>query len=348
MPQRVRLGEVTCPSGELVIVDGGYLNIWSADASPAVIDPASLGARDPEDAEDLRNAVDFEAVGPDAEAALRSLGERDAQQSLLDIPASAVGAFVAGFEAFCREGGFNATLRAIDRVPHRERVRRAVASDGVGQFVAFGVRGIAVGGLPTDRLLWLDAEAESEQDAAMGWWREMILHVAADDVPVARRDRVGVVLVDWARFAFADADALASWQHDEPVDGLADVVFWGRSADEAAQALGAPRITTDGDQGYGWTDLSIEDAVERGQAVFDWLDADAERKLVIDVRPHSHHWQVLRQVRSSPTGSGSIEVAGARILFAMTGRGDGFFPVYAERAADGRLVSLRINVGYLG
>lgn len=346
MPSRVRLGEVTCPSGELVIIDGGYLNVWSGDASPAVIDPAVLGATDPQDATDLRNAVDFEAVGPDAAAALRRLRERNARQSLLDIPASSAEAFVAGFEAFCREGGFDATLRAVERVPHRQRVRRVVAAEGIGEFAAFGVRGVAVGGLPTDRPLWLEAAADNEQDAATGWWSEMILHIADDDVPVASSTGVGTVLVDWARFAFADA--LAAWQHDEPADGLADVVFWGRSEAEAAQALAAPRIATAGDHGYGWTDLPLEEAVVHGRAVFDWLDADPERKLAVDLRPHSHHWQVMREVRASPTGSGSIEVAGARVLFAMTGRGDGFFPVYADRDAGGRLVAIRIDVGYLG
>lgn len=28
------LGEITCPSGVLTILDGGYLGSWSADRSP--------------------------------------------------------------------------------------------------------------------------------------------------------------------------------------------------------------------------------------------------------------------------------------------------------------------------
>jgi hypothetical protein len=348
MTARVRLGEVTCPSGELVIIDGGYLNVWSGDQSPAIIDPALLGATDPEDAADLRNAVDFEAVGPDAAAALRLLAERNPQQSILDIPASSVETFPEAFAIFSYENGLDATLRAIERVPHRERVRRAVAGDGAGEFRAFGLHAVAVGGLPTDRPLWIEGTAENEQDLASGWWSGMTLHIAADDTPVADSGQVGVVLVDFARFAFADADALAAWEHDDPADGLADVVFWGRSQDEAAQALDAPKITTAGDQGYGWTDLTLDDAVTRGRAVLDWVDADAERKLMVDLRPHSHHWQVMREVRASPTGSGAIDVAGAQILFAMTGRGDGFFPVHADRDATGALVAIRIDVGYLG
>lgn len=348
MTARVRLGEITCPSGELVIIDGGYLNIWSADQSPAVIDPELLGAADPEDAADLRNAVDFEAVGPDAAAALQLLAQRNPRQSILDIPASSVESFPEAFAAFCQENGFDAALRLIDRVPHRERVRRAVAADGVGEFRAFGLHAVAVGRLPTDRPLWIEAQAENEQDATNGWWSWMTVQIADRDQAVASSTYVGVVLVDFARFAFADADALAAWEHDDPADGLADVVFWGRSQAEAAQAMGAPEVTTPGDAGYGWTDLTLDEAVTRGRAVLDWVDSDGERKLMVDLRPHSHHWQVMREARASATGSGAIEVGGARILFAMTGRGDGFFPVYADRDASGALVALRINVGYLG
>jgi hypothetical protein len=348
MTVRVRLGEVTCPSGELVIIDGGYLSVWSGDQSPAVIDPALLGAADPEDADDLRNAVDFEAVGPDAVAALRLLAQRNPQQSILDIPASSVETFPEAFEIFCNENGFDAVLRVIDRVPHRERVRRAVVATGVGEFRAFGLQGVAVGGLPTDRPLWIEARADNEQDAANGWWSEMTLQIAGGEPPVSSSTPVGVVLVDFARFAFADADALAAWEHDDPADGRADVVFWGRSQAEAARALDAPEITTPGDQGYGWTDLPLDEAVTRGRAVLDWVDTDGERKLMVDLRPHSHHWRVMREVRASETSSGTIDVGGARILFAMTGRGDGHFPVYADRDASGALVAVRVNVGYLG
>jgi hypothetical protein len=50
----------------------------------------------------------------------------------------------------------------------------------------------------------------------------------------------------------------------------------------------------------------------------------------------------MRQVRASETGSGTIEVGGARILFTLTSWGDGFFPVYADRDAEGELVAVRV------
>ena len=76
--------------------------------------------------------------------------------------------------------------------------------------------------------------------------------------------------------------------------------------------------------------------------MLEWAESDVERKLMVDFRPHSHHWQVMRQVRASETGSGTVEVGGARILFAQTSWGDGFFPVYADRDATGDLVAIRV------
>ncbi|GAA4572232.1 hypothetical protein GCM10023176_34710 [Micromonospora coerulea] len=34
MAEIVLLGEVTCPSGQLVLMDGGYLGLWSGDRAP--------------------------------------------------------------------------------------------------------------------------------------------------------------------------------------------------------------------------------------------------------------------------------------------------------------------------
>src|SRR5690348_14155372 len=57
----VVLGAVTCPSGELVLMDGGYLGLWSGNRSPD-------DTREP----DGIAAVDFEVVGRDAAAAAES------------------------------------------------------------------------------------------------------------------------------------------------------------------------------------------------------------------------------------------------------------------------------------
>jgi len=332
----VRLGEITCPSGELVVIDGGYLGVWSGDRSPAEVDPAALGIDDPATAEDIRGAVDFDIDGPDAAAAARLLFGRKPGLSLYDVPASAASDFQAAFAALCEDERLNASLHSLGRVPHRERARRCAAG---GSFLAFGVPVVAIGGLPQDRPLWVGA-TEYEPDVG-GRWASM--EVVVGEGPVANSGRLGEVGVDWARLAFGDADAIGSWRHEDPIDGLADVVFWGRSETEAASVHNAPMLDIPGETGvYGWTDLTLPAAIDRARAVLEWAESDVERKLMVDFRPHSHHWQVMRQVRASETGSGTVEVAGARILFAQTSWGDGFFPVHADRDADGDLVAIRV------
>ncbi|MYV39361.1 hypothetical protein GT030_10845 [Streptomyces sp. SID1328] len=85
-----KLGEISCPSGTLVVIDGGHPGLWSGERSPAEIDPALLGADDPEPAEEMANSVDFALAGPDAPAAARSFG-RQPGAMLHDIPASVTG-----------------------------------------------------------------------------------------------------------------------------------------------------------------------------------------------------------------------------------------------------------------
>ncbi len=319
-------------------MDGGYLGIWSGDRSPSEVDPALLGIDDPATAADIREAVDFEIVGPDAETAAMFLAERQPGQTLYDVPASSATAFQSAFETLCRNNGMDATVRPVDRVPHRERARRCGAG---GEFQAFGVPVIAVAGLPTDRPLWVEAVEGHYGTEVVGRWRSMALTIS--DAPVASSTPLGQVIVDWARLSFGDADAIGAWEHDAPIDGLADVAFWGKSQLEAAQAHNAPLVTTPGEAGvYGWTNLPVAVAVKRAEAVMSWVEAEPDRKLMVDFRPHSHHWQAMAQVRASETESGVVDVGGAQILFAMTTWGDGFFPVHAEHDAAGNLVAIRV------
>lgn len=43
-----------------------------------------------------------------------------------------------------------------------------------------------------------------------------------------------------SRLMLVDAVALQEWEHEEPLDGKADYVFWGLEAPNAAAALGVP------------------------------------------------------------------------------------------------------------
>lgn len=338
MGEIVRLGEVRCPSGQVVIIDGGMLGMWSGSRPPTELDPRGLGIEDPGVLAEVVGAADYVVVDPDAEPAGASFRIRPGRYHY-DIPASRRDDWVEQFGGHCREHGWTAALRRADaQVPHRERSRRCAVERQLG-FSVFGLPTAAVDGLP-DRAVTVEAE---RSDGPWDGWSQMIVRVR--DAPVASTVDVGVVGVDAARLVFADADALDLWRHEESLDGLADVAFWGIDAPAAAQEFTAAPLTTPGDGGsYGWTDLPVRSAVRRAMTVQSWRDAEPGRRLAMDFRPHSHHWQVMRQVRASDTESGTLRLGTAQILFAMTSWGDGIFPVQVDRDAAGDLLAVRITL----
>lgn len=206
-----------------------------------------------------------------------------------------------------------------------------------------GVPVVAIGGLPTDREVTVTA-TRRDFGRIGARWESVSLDLDAGEATSSRL--LGHVGVDAGRISFADADALSAWRHEEPIDGLADVAFWGRSAHETAARFAAPPLDAPGEDGvHGWTDLPVREAADRAMAVQDWKQAAARRALMVDFRPHSHHWQVMAQVRSTDHETGTIEVGGTRTLCFMTGWGDGLFPVHADRDADGHLVRIRLTLG---
>lgn len=336
----IPLGEITCPSGVLVILDGGCLGGWSADRSPREVNLEALGVDDPQLAVEIASAVDFEVTGVDAEAAARSF-DRQPGMTLYDIPGSKVQDLVAMFAEHCRAQGYDAVLTPFpEQVSHRDRTRRAAAGQRAAGFQFFGIPAVALGGLPNDRPLPVSG-VRSLTDGFEDRWSRLILHVR--DAPAVRSVRVGVVGVDWARLMFADVDALSAWQHEDSIDGLADVAFWGRDVDAAAEALDAPMLGTGGEaRTPGWRNLPYDEAFQKAVAVGRWKAADPARRLAFDFRPHSHNWQVMADVRGSDNDAAGIEVGGARLLMAMTSWGDGMFPVHAVLDADGEFVQVRV------
>ncbi|MFE6554419.1 hypothetical protein ACFVHS_39430 [Streptomyces sp. NPDC057746] len=340
MEKIFRLGEISCPSGTLVVVDGGSLGLWSGERSPSEIDPALLGVEDPAMAAEYLNSVDFAAVGSDASAAVRSF-DRQPGAMLHDIPASQAGEFERTFEEHCRAAGLDARLEALPGgEPHAQRVRRTVAEGG-GGFLMFGVPVVAVGGVPRDRRLPALASRADFGDGVGLRWSE--ISVRMSDAPAESTVLLGDVGVDWARVLFGDGDALNAWQHDEPVDGLADVAFWGADAEEAAATFSAPELGEPGEDGVrGRTGLAVAEAMEKALAVQSWKE-ETGRRMMVDFRPHSHHWQVMRQVRASEVEAGTVDVGDARLLCAMTSWGDGYFPVSADLDASGAVVAVRVS-----
>jgi len=175
-------------------------------------------------------------------------------------------------------------------------------------------------------------------------WRWVDLEVRPGR-KVAKSERAGRVYVDRARLMFADIDALREWKHDDSIDGQADMVFWGLDAEAAAKEAKAPRLPDSDDTAmYGWENIPDADARRKGGLVWQAMQKN-QWKVALDYRPHSHHWNVMRQVRASATESGTIEVGGATMCGFMTSWGDGLFYVVVECDKGGEVVRVRLQLG---
>ncbi|MEV0729764.1 hypothetical protein [Polymorphospora sp. NPDC050346] len=269
-------------------------------------------------------------------AAVARSFDRQSGRTLYDIPLPATQEFADMFAGHCREHGLDAALRRFPRrVAHRDRVRRAVAG-GDSDFLMSGVPVVVVGGLPVDRPLPVTATPDE-----WGWCR---IRIEVSTARAAETRPLGPIGVDCARFAFADADALNAWTHDDPIDGRADIVFWGRDKTTVAAELGAPSTGTPGDDVYGWLDLPVGEAHARAVELDELRNRPGGPRFAYDFRPHSHHWQVMAGVQVSEHEAATIDVGGARVMFAMTSVGDGFFPVHAELDAAGGVVAVEVTV----
>jgi hypothetical protein len=199
------------------------------------------------------------------------------------------------------------------------------------------VPAVMVGDLPRDRPLPVWGVRVGE-----GRWATLWDHVVIEvrDAPVASSEEVGTVMVDYARVLLCDENNPDHWVHSDCIDGKADFVFWGRDAADLAAAVGAPALP---DGQFGWRDLDVDEVVERGTAA-EKLRTERGWKLATDFRPHSHHWAALEQARAAATESATIDVGALRVCLFFTSWGDGMFPVFVDRAADGTPVQVRIQL----
>ncbi|MGE0707861.1 MAG: hypothetical protein AB7N76_12870 [Planctomycetota bacterium] len=329
------LGEVTVPSGTLLVVDCGLLPLWSDDRPPLVPE----GILDPDHMAAANAGSDFELIGPDAERAGLAFGSQPDPRFLYDVPAGWEGKLTELFRQTLSEKALDADLRPLPaRVPHRTRLERALEHGlGAGSVFFHGLTAVGVQGLPRDRPLELRGERVAEGVFA-GLWEHVELRLRPG-AAACRLERAGFVAVDWSRILFGDLDALRSWNHDEPRDGLADCVFWGLHGEELARLTKAPAL--EGDT-FGWLDQPVEVAVKRCVEVERLRDRRGLRA-ACDFRPHSDHYAILGQIRATPTESGTVEVGGAEMCGFNTTWGDGFFPVLRVYE-DSELVAVRVHL----
>jgi hypothetical protein len=122
-------------------------------------------------------------------------------------------------------------------------------------------------------------------------------------------------------------------------------VFWGRDAIAVASDFEAKKLASPSKADiFGWEDMPVADALRLALSI-DALRSD-HRRFAVDFRPHTHHWQVMRDVRATPTQSGVLEIAGARLCMFMTTWGDGRFPVEVGLDAAEDVLLLQIELGY--
>src|SRR5262249_41044010 len=159
--------------------------------------------------------------------------------------------------------------------------------------------------------------------------------------PAEESRAVGLVAVDYARVLIADVDVLGTWKHEESLDGLADLLFWGRDAKQVAATFEAQEVA-DGE--FGWINIPKEVALRHCIAVQEYRDKHP-LKIAMDYRPHSHHWQVMKAVREkSLTESSTTELNGQSVCNFMTTWGDGLFQVFRDFDSLGELVQIRIEM----
>lgn len=331
------LGTVTAPSGNVLIVDTGLLNLWCHDREP-VMPEGLLG--DEAATASANAARDFKIEGPDAEAAGRAFDRQWHPRFLYDIPGAGLAQIQDGFDAFARARGLRAHLVSTQpRISHLARVALAIeAGRGAGVVPFHGIPAVAVGGLPKTRAFRVVGERMGEGDFP-DRWRWVSLEVRPDE-RIHESVEVGAVGVDWARLMFVDVASLGAWRHEESIDGKADFLFWGRDAEAVAAKANAPRLSA---SVFGWTDLDLDTAVERGTAIEKLKSPSL--KFATDFRPHSDHYRLLQQMRASETESGTHQVGAAKCCAFFTLWGDGFFPVWVDLNEKREVVQVRIHLG---
>lgn len=334
-----KLGDITSPSGTIIILDMGLMYLWTHD-EPPMLPEGLLSSGDKR--QDANNVRDLRVVGQDARVAGIAYDRSCHPLYIYDIPESAVADKIEHFAAFARDNNFDANAEVLPgRVTHRERINRLLEDGVAANGIEFhGIWAAVATKLPKNKPLAVYGQRRAEGTEFAGRWHEVYVEVEPDGDAV-RSEMLGHAAVDEARLMFADADALGAWVHDAALDGKADFAFWGADAEAAARETRANEL---GDGAFGWRDLPVDELVARGTEV-ERLRDERDWRYATDFRPHSHHWWVMEQVRASVTESGTITVGGADLCAFMTSWGDGLFAVYGDYDEEDRLLRIRVALG---
>ncbi|MDX3725936.1 hypothetical protein [Streptomyces caniscabiei] len=155
---------------------------------------------------------------------------------------------------------------------------------------------------------------------------------AERSVPV----RLGDLPVDRCGMVIGDAVGLDVWtgMDDEPVDGRADVTYWGRYEDDAYAQFGGERIAQYGVDGlHGWLDLPVAEAAARVAELTAWRDRLHGKGLMVSIDKHTDFHRFRRAGWHHPLHVGAIEVGGCQVLGIEWDQGDHSIRHRGERGA---------------
>src|SRR4051812_36891767 len=105
------LGQVTVPSGVVLVIDTGLLVFWYHDRPPLMPE----GAASDEVVTSANAGIDFRVEGPDAERAGRAFDRQWHPLFLYDIPSHGRDQVQASFTACIQKQGLDARLVPLDQ-----------------------------------------------------------------------------------------------------------------------------------------------------------------------------------------------------------------------------------------
>jgi hypothetical protein len=132
--------------------------------------------------------------------------------------------------------------------------------------------------------------------------------VVIGDLPVSR---TGMIL--------GDATALDTYVGlgDDSTDGLADVAYWGRHADEARAVFGGDVLPRPGNA-YGWLDVPVEEAEALEDSLGAWVVEHHQGiGLMTSVDEHTDYTRLDRATWNQPLGAATSSLAGCQVLGIM-------------------------------
>ena len=310
-----------------MVLDPGLARYWRHDG-----EPRSPRAEEPEE-------HDLQIVGPDAVAAGRAYDRQFDPRYLYDV--ADVDRARERFSTFAGEHGFDARAEVLPRrVPHTERARKALEiGHGLGVVMYNGLWAVAVGGLPAGVPLPVYG-IRMPAGEFEGRWRSIDVVVDAT-ATMDCSETVHGVMVEHGQLLCAGLEPLGHFRMWEPLDGLADYVFWGEDAGHLAAAVGARGL---GQDVYGWRDVPVAEVGNLAGPVQERIERDSLH-VCVDYRPHDNLERLNAQVRTRSLRAGTLVLDGHKACGFDNRWGDGIFPVIRDLDAGGREVRVRLDVG---